>query len=96
MMTAKAPATRRLLLRATINVRASQLGGDSSMEGGSCQLSTTLSQGRVAPGKAEPVKDTTTCYHIMRYNMGSVTVPHIAMRINFENSNYVCIVFLSC
>lgn len=51
MMTAKAPATRRLLLRATINVKASQLGGDSSTGGGSCQQSTTLSQGRLAPSK---------------------------------------------
>ena len=38
MMTAKAPATHRLLLRATISVTASQLGGDGSSEGG--ELST--------------------------------------------------------
>lgn len=51
MMTAEAMATRWLLPGVTISDGASQLGGDGDTEGGSCQLSTTLSQGRAALAK---------------------------------------------
>lgn len=107
MMTAKAPATRQLLLRATISVRASQLGGDSGTEGGSCQLSTPVSQGRVGFSKWLQQRLWTMLKHweVFRWcwNLGVymvlVAVMHKATvkeNVNFANMAFLIEVLVIC